>query len=142
MFFLGEYRVTFTGQGRIIIPKKIREALGTEKTFTLTKGLDGCLSGFRNGDWEKAAKELLNASPLEMHKAETKRHLFSSAIIVEIDDQGRFVITKSLLSYARLTNKAVIIGVGDHFEVWEPKKWEDYQKKMNNKITEVHPTGV
>ena len=130
MFFLGEYRVTFTGQGRIIIPKKIREALGTEKTFTLTKGLDSCLSGFRNNDWEKAAKELLNASPLEMQKAETKRHLFSSAIIVEIDDQCRFVITKTLLSYAGLTSEAVIIGVGDHFEVWQPQRWQEYQKKL------------
>lgn len=127
--------MTFTGQGRIIIPKKIREALGAGKTFTLTKGLDSCLSGFRNGDWEKAAKELLSASPLEMQKAETKRHLFSSALIVEIDDQGRFVIPKNLLGYANLKDKVIIIGVGDHFEIWQQQKWEEYIKK-------VHPTGV
>lgn len=130
MLFLGEYRVTFTGQGRIIIPKKIRDALATGKTFTLTKGFDSCLSGFRNIDWEKAAKELISPSPLEMQKADMKRHLFSSAIIVEIDDQGRFVIPKNLLDYAELSNKAVIIGVGDHFEIWEPLKWDEYIKKI------------
>lgn len=126
--------MTFTGQGRIIIPKKIRDALGAGKTFTLTKGLDSCLSCFRNSDWEKAAKDLLNASPLEMQKAETKRHLFSSAIIAEIDDQGRFVIPKNLLEYANLNNKSVIIGVGDHFEIWQQQKWTEYIKK-------VHPQG-
>ena len=115
MFFVGEYRVTFSGQGRIIIPKKIREALGSGKTFTLTKGFDSCLSGFRNADWEKAANELISQSSLEMQKSETKRHLFSSAAIVEIDNQGRFVIPKNLLDYAGLSNKAAIIGVGDHF---------------------------
>lgn len=130
MFFVGEYRVTFSGQGRIIIPKKIREALGNGKTFTLTKGFDSCLSGFRNNDWEKAAKELISQSSLEMQKSETKRHLFSSAAIVEIDRQGRFVIPKTLLEYAGLNNKAAIIGVGDHFEVWEPNKWDDYIKKI------------
>ncbi|MBI4008899.1 division/cell wall cluster transcriptional repressor MraZ [Candidatus Roizmanbacteria bacterium] len=130
MLFLGEYSVTFTGQGRIIIPKKIREAVGKAKTYTLTKGLDQCLSGFRNDDWEKAAKELVSVSPLEMQKAEMKRHLFSSATLVEIDDQGRFVIPKTLLDYAELSNRAVIIGVGDHFEIWQPQKWQQYQKKL------------
>lgn len=130
MFFVGEYRVTFSGQGRIIIPKKIREALGTGKTFTLTKGNDSCLSGFRNADWEKAAKDLINQSSLEVQKAELKRHLFSSAAIAEIDGQGRFVIPKNLLEYAGLKNKAAIIGVGDRFEVWEPNKWDNYIKKI------------
>ena len=130
MFFVGEYRITFSGQGRIIIPKKIREALGTGKTFTLTKGFDSCLSGFRNTDWEKAANELISQSSLEVQKSETKRHLFSSAAIVEIDTQGRFVIPKLLLDYAGLNNKAAIIGVGDHFEVWEPNKWDEYIKKI------------
>ncbi|MBI2641085.1 division/cell wall cluster transcriptional repressor MraZ [Candidatus Roizmanbacteria bacterium] len=131
MLFLGEYRVNFTGHARIIIPKKIREALGKAKAFTLTKGFDQCLSGFRNEDWEKAAKELISPSPLEMQKAEMKRHLFSSAIVVEIDGQGRFVIPKTLLDYADLDKKAVIIGVGDHFEVWQPEKWDMYQKRLN-----------
>src|SRR3990172_4644473 len=135
MFFVGEYRVTFSGQGRIIIPKKIREALGNGRTFTLTKGFDNCLSGYRNKDWEKAAQELISQSSLEVQKSETKRHLFSSAAIVEIDNQGRFVIPKNLLDYAGLNNKAAIIGVGDHFEVWEPKKWDDYLKS-------IHPKGV
>ena len=130
MFFVGEYRITFSGQGRIIIPKKIREALGNGKTFTLTKGFDSCLSGFRNTDWEKAANELISQSSLEVQKSETKRHLFSSAAIVEIDTQGRFVIPKLLLDYAGLNNKAAIIGVGDHFEVWEPNKWDEYIKKI------------
>jgi MraZ protein len=130
MFFVGEYRVTFSGQGRIIIPKKIREALGTSKTFTLTKGFDSCLSGFRNADWEKAANELLNQSTLENRKEETKRHLFSSSAIMEIDVQGRFVIPKNLLDYAQLTASATIIGAGDHFEIWQPKKWDEYIKKI------------
>lgn len=126
VFFVGEYQVTFSGQGRIIVPKKIREALGGGKTFTLTKGFESCLSGFRNSDWEKAASILISQSTLENRKEETKRHLFSSAAIIEIDTQGRFVIPKNLLDYAGLKNNATIIGVGDHFEIWEPQRWEKY----------------
>jgi bifunctional DNA-binding transcriptional regulator/antitoxin component of YhaV-PrlF toxin-antitoxin module len=34
MLFLGEYRVNYTGQGRIVIPKKIREAIGKTNSIT------------------------------------------------------------------------------------------------------------
>lgn len=135
MLFLGEYRVAFTGQGRIVIPKKIREALGRAKTFTLTKGFDKCLSGFRNEEWEKGAEELMGPSLLEMQKIEMKRHLFSSATIVDIDEQGRIVIPKNLLGYAQLIEKDVmLVGVGTYFEIWNVEKWKSYLNNIEKNI--------
>jgi len=143
MVFLGEYEVTFTGQGRINIPKKIRESLGKDNTVVLTKGFDRCLAGFRHEDWDKGAQELLAPSLLEMDKAEIKRHLFSSAAVCEIDEQGRIVIPKNLLRYAKLEEKNMtVIGVGAHFEIWDTNEWQKYQeetepiiKKISNKNT-------
>lgn len=138
VFFVGEYEVTFSGQGRIIIPKKIREALGVGKAFTLTKGFENCLSGFRNTDWEKAANNLISQSSLENRKEETKRHLFSSAAIMDIDGQGRFVIPKNLLDYAGLKSKVTIIGVGDHFEIWNSEYWKKYLAKIEMNPESLH----
>ncbi|MBI3366593.1 division/cell wall cluster transcriptional repressor MraZ [Candidatus Roizmanbacteria bacterium] len=135
MLFLGEYRVTFTGKGRIVIPKKIREEIGKTGTFTLTKGLDRCLSGFRNEEWEKETLKLMSGSALEMQRSEIKRHLFSSASVVEIDDQGRVVIPKNLLDYAELDSEdATLIGVGTYFEVWNTDKWIEYSRKIEKNI--------
>jgi len=136
MLFLGEYRVNFTSGGRIVIPKKIREVLGDTKVFTLTKGFDPCLAGFRNEDWEKSAYELMGISVLEMKKVEIKRHLFSSAAVLEIDEQGRIVIPKNLLIYADLFNQseAVFIGVGTYFEIWSLSRWEKYKKEIEKNI--------
>ena len=135
MLFLAEYRVTFTGQGRIVIPKKIREALGKAKIFTLTKGFDKCLSGFRNEEWEKGAQELMSPSLLEMQKVEMKRHLFSSATMVDIDEQGRIVMPKNLLEYAELNEKEVIlVGVGTYFEIWNVEKWSKYMNNVEKNI--------
>ncbi len=131
MVFFGEYLVSFSAPGRIVLPKKLRELL-KGNIFILTKGFDFCLAGFDKEDWENRAKELLNVSLLEKENLEKKRFLFASAVYLEIDDQGRFVIPRSLLSYVGLIDKAVIIGVGDHFEIWLPEKWEKYQKELKN----------
>jgi len=139
MLFVGEYQVVFTGTGRIVIPKKIREALGDTKTFTLTKGFDQCLSGFKNTDWEKGTQELMGPSVLEMKKVEMKRHLFSSAVVLEIDEQGRVVIPKHLIKYADLKGgEVVIIGVGTYFEVWNTTKWSEYSRENEKNIRNIN----
>ncbi len=138
MLFLGEYRVNFSGQGRVVIPKKIREALGKTKVFTLTKGFDRCLSGFRNDEWEKETLKLMSGSALEMQRSEMKRHLFSSANVVEIDDQGRVVIPKNLLNYAELNGDDVtLIGVGTYFELWNTEKWQEYSKAIEKNMRNI-----
>ncbi|MEN9328554.1 MAG: hypothetical protein RI947_1362 [Candidatus Parcubacteria bacterium] len=131
MVFFGEYQVSFTGQGRIVLPKKLRELL-KGNTFVLTKGFDNCLSGFDKEDWEQRAKELLNASLLEKENLDKKRYLFASAVYLDIDDQGRFVVPRNLLNHVQLQEKACIVGVGDHFEIWEPAKWQQYLHQVQS----------
>lgn len=131
MVFFGEYQVSFTAPGRIVLPKKLRELL-KGNTFVLTKGFDNCLAGYDKEDWELRAKELLNVSLLERENLEKRRFLFSSAVYLEIDDQGRFVVPKNLLLYGSLSQKVVIVGIGDHFEIWDGNKWDLYTKNMKD----------
>lgn len=131
MVFFGEYQVSFSAPGRIVLPKKLRELL-KGNVFILTKGFDLCLSGYDKDDWEVRAKDLLGVSLLEKENIEKRRFLFSSAVYLEIDEQGRFVIPKNLLSYGQLKEKVAIVGVGDHFEIWEPEKWQQYLGEVKN----------
>src|SRR3989338_9668103 len=133
MYFFGEYSVSFSGKGRLVVPKKILSAIGTSEEFTLTKGFDSCLAGYRDTDWKKATEELLSISITNNKNFDLKRHMFSSAVELVVDEQGRVVVPQNLLQYADLSDKkqAVIIGVGDHFEIWEEKKWLEYVKKID-----------
>ncbi len=129
MVFFGEYNVSFSAPGRVVLPKKLRESLkGNE--FVLSKGFDVCLAGYDKEDWETRAKELLQVSLLEKENIEKRRFLFSSAVYLEIDEQGRFVIPKSLLQFAELLNKVVVVGVGDHFEFWNEDRWIKYMSTI------------
>ncbi len=131
MVFFGEYLVSFSAPGRIVLPKKIRELL-KGNILILTKGFNFCLAGYDKEDWEVRAKELLQVSLLEQDNLQKRRFLFSSTIYLDIDDQGRFVIPKNLLNYGHLVNKATIVGVGDHFEIWKPELWQKLQREVKN----------
>jgi MraZ protein len=137
MLFLGEFEVKFSGQGRLSIPKKIREALGKEQ-LVVTKGFDRNLTGYRLNDWENGAQALLSPSIFSMDKLDLKRHLFSSASVLEIDEQGRIILPKSLLNYAELNEKTiVIIGAGTNFEIWNKNDWEAYRSKTEKTINDL-----
>ena len=99
----------------------------------LSKGYDTCLAGYTTEDWDKQVQELLSASLGDKESLEKKRFFFGSMVYLEIDEHGRFVIPKNLLEYAHLTNKeVVIVGVGDHFEVWDEESWKNYVNKMQS----------
>jgi len=129
MVFFGEYQVSFSAPGRIVLPKKLRELL-KGNLFILTKGFDNCLSGYNQDDWKERSKSLLNVSLLEKNELANRRFLLASTVYLEIDDQGRFVIPKNMLSYSEIVDKAVVIGVGDHFEIWSPVNWQKYNQPM------------
>lgn len=127
MVFFGEYQLSFSSPGRLVLPKRIRELL-KGNTFILTKGFDNCLAGYDREDWENRAKNLFQNSLLDKQNLEKQRIIFSSIVYLEIDSQGRFVIPKNLLNYAHLKDEVAIIGVGDHFEIWSLERWNEYLK--------------
>lgn len=131
MVFFGEYLISFTGKGRLVLPKKIREHV-KGNAFVLTKGFDKCLAGYDQSDWEERAKELLSVSLLDKDQLDKRRFIFSSATIIEIDEQGRFVIPKAQLQIVGSGKKVIVIGVGDHFEFWNPEEWEQYQSSIES----------
>jgi MraZ protein len=96
----------------------------------LTKGFDICLAGYDSQDWQKRTQELMGVSLLDKEHIDKRRVLFSGANEIEFDDQGRCVVPKSLLEFMGFESKKVkIVGVGDHFEIWEETKWNNY---LNN----------
>lgn len=128
MVFYGEYTGAFTTGGRLVLPKKLR-ALVKGSEFVLTKGFDSCLAGYDKEDWEQRSKEFVSSSLIDTDNLAIRRMLFSGAVYVELDEQGRFVLPKSLQEFSGITTKAVIVGVGDHFEVWSQEVWNGYQQK-------------
>lgn len=122
--FLGIYKTYFSGKNRIILPKKFRKVLGTEEKFYIVKGLDGEIWGFNNEEWLKEAEKRLRVPLSETHGRGLRRRFFPQAEECSLDRQGRFIISKEMVDYAKVSGDVLLVGAGDHFEIWDPKKWE------------------
>ncbi len=121
--FLGTYKTTFSGVGRVILPKKMRSEL-TDSQVVLTKGLDGCVWGFGKVEWERQAAEQLRIPLTEERGRRIRRYIFSEAELADLDRQGRFVVPTGLLTYAEIKKDILIVGAGDHFEIWNVSRFE------------------
>lgn len=122
--FLGTYKTYFTGKGRIILPKKFRKELGNDNKFYLVMGLDGEIWGFNTEEWVKEAISRLKVPLNQDFGRVERRKFFSRADECYLDGQGRFILPQEFIDEANLKKEALLIGAGDHFEIWNPKIWQ------------------
>lgn len=122
--FLGTYKTYFTGKNRITLPKKFRKELGNQDIFYILMEGDGEIWGFNFEEWQKQAENRLRI-PLNTEEGKKQRRkFFSRAQDAELDSQGRFVISQEFADFAKLGEEILMIGAGDHFEIWNPRNWE------------------
>lgn len=119
--FLGSFKTYFSGKNRLILPKKFRRELGPESKFFILLGENGEIWGFDQINWLKQAESILQI-PLFSEEGRLKRlKFFPRADECILDFQGRFILPQEFVDQANLKKDVLIIGAGDHFEIWNPQ---------------------
>ncbi len=124
---LGQFEYNLDAKGRVFIPSKLKDSLG--ETFVLAKSMDPCIAIYSKEMWENYVSKL-SALP-EMKARGIRRFVFSTAIEASVDSQGRVLITQPLREYARLEKEVTIIGNGDHAEIWNAARYEEYMNSQS-----------
>ncbi len=123
----GEYQHTIDAKGRLFLPARLREELGS--VFYLTRGLDNCLFLYSAAAWQ-AIEERVSA--LSLAKArKLQRALFAGAVRCELDSQGRFVVPAKLREWAFLEKDVTILGVAGRAEVWSSERWARQEAELD-----------
>lgn len=127
--FFGTYEHTIDEKGRLVIPRKMREEAGAR--LFIMKGFDGALSLFKEVEFERLTREF---NSLPFSKKDIRAYLriqLASACELEIDKMGRVQIPSSLLTKYQISKDVVVIGAGDHMEVWDKKTYAEYEASVN-----------
>ena len=124
----GEYRNTIDEKGRLMIPPKIREQLGSY-SLMLTKSMDNSLWLFTKEDFEALNREV-NYGPLSVFNRNSRMidmMVISPAREIELDKTGRLSIPQMLREFAGLDPKSecVILGSMSKVEIISAKKYDE-----------------
>ncbi len=136
--FLGEYEYRVDNKGRLPLPPKFRQEF--VNGLVLTRGQEACIFGYRNDDFEKNANTITLA-PERIIESEQqrklKRAIFASAERLIPDSQGRIALPASLRNYAQIKDVAIIVGVGDRIELWNPESWAPAKIEAEKQAPEI-----
>lgn len=128
--FLGSFKTYFSGKNRLILPKRFRKELGNEDKFYIFLGENGEIWGFDPVNWSKLSESILKL-PLSTEAGRVNRlKFFPKAEECILDSQGRFVLPQEFVGNLSFKEEVVIIGAGDHFEIWNSKQWSEHIAKI------------
>ena len=119
--FQGETAITIDDKGRLAIPTAFRDAVakaGNQLVLTYNPFESGCLYLYPQPVWEQV-RDQVNALPRTRSvNRQLQLKLVGAACFVEPDGSGRISIPASQRNACALEKRAVLLGMGDKFELW------------------------
>lgn len=123
-YLTGGYDHQIDAKNRIRIPSRLR---GNEDRLYFAKGTGGSIFVFFVKDMNEYLETLKkDVKMTDIDKQRGLRIFTHSIKLVEMDQQGRFVIPQELLEHARITKDVKICGTSDRIEIWDKDNYEDY----------------
>ena len=119
--FQGETAVTIDDKGRLAIPVAYRDLVaraGNRLVVAYNPYEAGCLWLYPEADWEKVRDQVMALPNAKRVHRNLQLKLVGAATPVEPDGNGRVLVPSSHRNAAGIDKKAVLLGMGNKFEVW------------------------
>lgn len=135
--FIGKYNRTLDEKGRLQLPSKL---IGEQKgTYYILRGYEGCLAVYPEKKFEEWMEGLTELDWNDETNRAYIRLATSSAAEMKVDSHGRILIAREVLDDYQLDNEVTVIGVLDHFEIWDCKAYAHYQLTHGSKFEAMAP---
>ena len=128
--FLGEYIHTIDDKGRLTIPAKFRGTLAAG--LVVTRGFDQNLMVFSLDEWQDLAQRIAQRPLSDEGVRAFRRRVFSGAIDLEPDRQGRILVPPYLREFAGIDGEVVIAGMFNYLELWSAEAWQAVRNSIEN----------
>ena len=121
--FLGSYLHQLDEKGRIALPAAYRRSAG-EDGFVLIHALEPALFLYPARTWSEVEERLSELMRRQPEARSSVLSLTANAVEVMPDKQGRILIPERLQRAVDLSGEALIVGVLDKIEIWNPDAFE------------------
>ncbi|MBR3511165.1 MAG: division/cell wall cluster transcriptional repressor MraZ [Alphaproteobacteria bacterium] len=138
--FLSCYENRLDTKGRISVPAAFRSSLNSENfagVVLFRSFKHNCIEGLSMSRMEKIASASDQMGLFDDDLDNLTAMIFADARPLQFDITGRIVIPKELLKHANITDKALFVGRGNSFQIWNP---EDFIRTQQNSLTTLRKT--
>jgi MraZ protein len=130
--FAGSEQHALDHKGRLIVPARFRERLGSQFVLTITPP-DPCLALYPSPTWIEFCSRLEAVPVKDDRYRRFVRYVFAHSEEVGCDAQGRVVVPARLREYAGIQRQVVSVGVLIRIEIWAKEKY-DFQGPPEGEI--------
>jgi len=136
MAFRGQHEHSLDSKDRITVPARLRAALADG--IVLSAGLDPCVDVYPTASYQRLEERYLeNLGPMTQASRRLRRRFYSSSEEAELDSAGRIRLPRHLIAHGGLDGACVVVGAGDHLEIWSARAWEPERDEFEAKASEL-----
>lgn len=137
----GTYQCSLDEKGQLTLPRTLRDQLSGSDTVLLSPGPDKCLWLTNQPHLERLGERLDQSQANEADVRVFKRLYFAQTEKLSVNSDGRVIVPERLREFAELHQEVVLVGIDDHFEVWDAARWRSYtqQKSAGRYATSAEP---
>lgn len=132
--FQGVNTLNLDAKGRLAIPAKHRDVLdqccASRVVVTINPNpQDQCLWLYPENEWKEIARKLSRLPTMNRQNQLIQRLMLGHASEVELDSQGRILLSSELRDYAGLGKRVSLVGQVHKFEIWDEQAWSDSREE-------------
>ena len=123
-----------------MLPARYRERLIEKCNSQLVVTIDTdqpCLLIYPINEWELIEEKIEALPSFNPTTRRIQRLLIGHATDIEVDTNGRMLLSNPLREYAQLGRKVVLIGQGKKFELWDEVLWAQRMDEWLSDGTDV-----
>jgi MraZ protein len=127
----GTFPCNLDDRRTLLLPKAIRDQLSSSEMLMVSPGPDHCLWLTNQEHLDRMAVKMEQSQAKEADVRTFKRLYFAQTEKVTMQDDGRVVISDRLAQFAGLHQEVVVVGIDDHFELWDVGRWKEFTQKKS-----------
>ena len=135
----GEYECKLDPKGRLVLPAKVKGNLPEQSgnQLVLVRGFEPCLVLYPRSAWGVIHEKVMALDEFNEEYRQFQRNFFRGMTEVELDSINRFMLPRSMLRYAGIEKEAIIVGLGNRCEIWDPARYDEFLIKDQQSFSKL-----
>ena len=128
--FSGQYNTLLNSNNQLTPPSRFGELL--TQGAVITQGFDRNLIVLSRQSFQALSDRILSMNLINPAARTLLRMVIGNAADLDLDQSGQVVIPARLAGLAGLSSSAVLVGLGDFFEIWSAEAWSAQESKSSD----------